>query len=355
MAVPATNTLATIEQKVRRLTRSPSEAQLTTDQLDQYINTFIAYDVPEHLRLFNLRTTFTFYTEPFVDVYESSTDPTSPLYQFVQQYLTVHPPIYIAGFQSFYTQSRQEFFNIYPKINSISSIPGIGNGINTQFSGVVNTSQTVVPPNSTQLTCILRNEVLFSSVDTAGNGLAMIDYPISPLIGNLYVPGGAPTSTTIQDPINYINYVTGAFTVTFPTAPAVGVLINSQVVFQAPTRPVAMCFYDGKFILRPVPDQPYRVQMEVYQRPTQLLSSSQSPQLEEWWQYFAYGAAKKVFEDRMDMDSVQLIMPEFKKQENLIQRRTIVQYTNDRTATIYTDQTALGMGYNGWGWGGGLF
>src|SRR5277367_5540047 len=168
MAIPATNTLATIEQKVRRLTRSPSEAQLTTDQLDQYINTFIAYDVPEHLRLFNLRTTFSFYTEPFIDVYESSTDPTSLLYQFTQQYITIHPPIYIAGFQSFYTQSRQEFFNIYPKINSISLIGGVGNGTQLTFSGVVNTSQTINPPNSTQLTCILRNDVLFSSVDSNG-------------------------------------------------------------------------------------------------------------------------------------------------------------------------------------------
>lgn len=355
--IPVMSTLANIQQKVRRLTRSPAEAQLSDQQLNDYINTFVIYDFPEHLRLFNQRTTFSFYTEPFIDVYESSTDPTNPLYNFVQNYLTVHPPVYIAGFQAFYTQSREELFNIYPKIDSISNIlgQGFGDGVSTQFSGVVNASQTVTPPNSTQLTCILRNDVLFSSVDSNGNGLSMIDFPISPLIGNLYIPGGTPTSTTMQDPNNYINYVTGAFTVTFPTAPALGATINSQVVFQAPTRPVAMCFYDGKFILRPVPDQPYKVNMEVYARPTQLLAQNQSPQLEEWWQYIAYGSAKKIFEDRMDLDSVQLIMPEFKKQQNMIQRRTIVQYTNDRSATIYTDQTSLASGYNGWGWGGGIF
>jgi len=39
----------------------------------------------------------------------------------------------------------------------------------------------------------------------------------------------------------------------------------------------------------------------------------------------------------MDMESVALLMPEFKKQECLINRRTIVQYASQRTATIYTE------------------
>jgi hypothetical protein len=95
--------------------------------------------------------------------------------------------------------------------------------------------------------------------------------------------------------------------------------------------------------------------MEVYVRPTYLMDTSQSPLLQEWWQYIAYGAAKKIFEDAMDTDSVALIMPEFKKQEALCLRRTIVQYTNERTATIYTDQTGMGTGTGQWGWGGGPF
>ena len=76
----------------------------------------------------------------------------------------------------------------------------------------------------------------------------------------------------------------------------------------------------------------------MYRRPTELLLVGQSPELEQWWQYIAYGASKKVFEDRMDMQSVQMIMPEFNKQERLVLRRTIVQQTNERVATIYTEQ-----------------
>jgi hypothetical protein len=344
--------LSAIQIKVRRITRSPSEALLTTDQLNFYINTFIQYDFPEQIRLNNLRTTLTFFTTPYVDVYGNSSDPTDPLYNFTNIYTTVHPPIYVAGFQAFYTQSREYFYNIYPQINSISQLPQSGDGVNQTFSGVVNQSQSVNPPGSTQQTCLLRNNVLFSSIDTSGNGLAIIDYPVSATIGALGIPG---VPEVLPSPYGQINYITGAFTVNFPTAPGLGQAVNSQTVVQQPSRPLSMLFYDGQFTLRPVPDQPYRVEMEVYMRPSELLAQNQSPQLQEWWQYIAYGASKKVFEDRMDLDSVQLIMPEFKKQEALCLRRTLVQNTNQRVATIYTDQTGLGSGMSSWGWGGGPF
>jgi hypothetical protein len=352
----ADSTLNAIQQKVRRLTRSPSENQLTTAQLNQYINTFVLYDFPEQIRLLNLRTTFTFYTEPYVDVYPTSTDPNSPLYNFINKYISVHPPIYIAGFQSQFFEDREQFFGIYPFVNSIASIGVAGDGTTATFSGVVNSQQAINPPGSTQQTAILRNNVLFSSVSTNYFGLSLIDYPISPSLGNLYLPGdiSSLTSMTVQDPVNYINYVTGQFVITFPFAPGKGEAINSQTVPQNVTLPQALLFYDGEFTVRPVPDQPYAVNMEVYVQPTELLTTGQSPDLQEWWQYIAYGAAKKVFEDRMDLDSVQQIMPEFKMQERLCLRRSIVQQTSQRSSTIYTENIAGGYGA-GWFSGGGQF
>lgn len=93
--------------------------------------------------------------------------------------------------------------------------------------------------------------------------------------------------------------------------------------------------------MRPIPDQVYKIEIEVQERPTELLSASRSPELEQWWQYIAYGAAKKIFEDRTDTDSIQVIMPEFKQQERLVLRRTINQQTQNRVQTIYTEQTDL--------------
>jgi hypothetical protein len=377
----ATATLLDVQTKVRRLTRSPSMAQLSDTDLNNYINTFVLFDFPESLRLFDLKTTFTFYTNPFQDVYPTSIASfggasgasTNPLYDFKNLYTSINPPLYVAGFNCLYTQSREEFFNIYPKLNSISSIGRTGDGSTTNFSGVVNTSQTSVPPNVTQEIVLLQNQVLFSSVDINGNGLALIDSPILDAVtgnptnfGLLYTPNNppvmlplllnAPYQSQLLFPVaNFINYVTGQFTITFPIPPENGVLINSQTVPQSPTRPQAMLYYDDHFVMRPVPDQPYRVQFEAYKLPTQLLLTALNPggnpDLNQWWQFIAYGAAIKIFQDRMDLESVNLIMPEFRRQQAFVLRRTLVLLTNQRTATIFTDQTSNNA-YNGFGWGG---
>jgi hypothetical protein len=386
--LPPGNTLAAIQQKVRRLTRSPSENQLTTDDLNNYINTFVIYDFPEHLRMFNLRTTFKFWTNPYQDVYPTdiasfgtaSDAMANPLYNFQNRYLTVHDPFYVAGFQVFYTQSREQLFGIYPLTNSIQSINRYGDGTTTQFSGFI---PLLGPgPNPTFQrggACLIKGSVLFDSVDINRNGLSLVDVPVldavtgNPTIwGNLYPSSSDAYKQALITPpmasapyipgvdglfqFNYINYVTGQYVITFLIPPLAGQRINSQTIPQVVSRPQAVLFFDNKFIVRPVPNQAYQVNFEAYMRPTQLFQTNSVPTLEEWWQYIAYGAAKKVFEDRLDMDSVQLILPEYKKQETLCLRRTIVQNTNERVATIYTEQTNFGAGSGfGWGQGGGPF
>ena len=346
----ANSTLDAIRTKVRRLTRSLSQAQLLDSQIDEYVDTAMLLDFPEHLRLFNLRKTFDFYTDPYVDVYETNTTPGSVFNDFINKYTTIHPPVYVAGYQVAFLESREKLFGLYPKLNLIQSTGSLGNAVQTAFTGTIPSMQGA--GTSVVLT---RKEVLFDSIDLNGNGLSMIDYPINATQGNLYVPGGAPTSTTVLDVNNNINYTTGVYVVTFPTAPGNGKVINSQTVPVQTARPLAVCFFDGQFIMRPIPDQPYKVNMEVQTRPTRLLAWNQSPELHEWWQYIAYLAAKKVFEDRMDLDSVQMIMPELKKQEMLIQRRTIVQQTSQRTATIYTSDSDVGGYGPGFLNGGGSF
>lgn len=357
-------TLADIQTKVRRLTRSPSESQLSTTELNNYINTFVLYDFPEHLRLFNLHTTFTWITQPYVDTYATNlttVDPAEviyPLQNFDNLYINVNPPVYIAGYQALYLQSREKFFGIYPQLNFINSIGVYGDGVTDTFTGVINTQQATTQAGLQQTTVILQNQVLFSSIDSNFNGLALVDYPLyptqqSPSIGALGLPGQPQSLPSLY---GQINYVTGEYTVKFPVAPGAGQAINYQVVPVQPSLPQTILFYDSQFVLRPVPDQSYRVQMEVFARPTALLEQGNTPELEEWWQYIAFGASIKVFQDRMDMESVALIMPEFKVQESLILRRTIVQQTNQRSSTIYTEQVGAAGAYGpGFFSGGGQF
>lgn len=343
------STLQNIRTKVRRITRSPSLSQLTDAQLDNYINTFILYDFPEHLRLFSLRTLLTFYTQPGVDVYDTNTTVvTDPLYNFQNKYVAVHPPVYIAGIQSFFTQWRDVFYGYYPQTNTISQTLLFGNGSSGPFSSLV------IPPPvpiTNPLPFILQESVNFNCLDTNGTSMVMVDKPISNTIGNLTqanVPL-VPPYDTIQNPNNFINYVTGQYTITFPAITQVMAPIWFEGILYQPGKPLCMLYYDNKFTLRPVPDKTYAVQLEVDIRPTELLASTDVPNLAQWWQYVAYGASKKIFEDRMDTDSVQLIMPEFKQQERLVLRTTLTQQANERTVTIYTQGKNYGFGWFGSG------
>lgn len=368
------STLTQIENKVRRLTRSPSTSQLSQLDLDSYINTFLLYDFPEHLRTFFFRQTFSFTCQPYQDVYPlfyntfnapPAFPTTNPLFNFLNIYTTIHSPVYIAGYNSFYSQSREQFFGIYPLTNSIV-LQQTGDGVTTTFTGTITNLQgNIIQPGVTQSTALLQNNVTITSLTSTLEGLSLVDVPVvdaatgwNTVNGNLYVPGQLPSSSpTAVTPNNTVNYATGVYTITFPTAPGVGQPINAQTVPQVISIPQAMLYYDNKITLRPVPDQPYKINFEVYVRPIELIGSSAQPQLSEFWQYIALGAARKIFQDRMDLESVALIDPEYKLQERLCLRRTIVQNTNERTATIYTEQTGNGAGAYGSGlwFGGGQF
>lgn len=313
----ATTTLAAIQDKVRKLTRSPSISQLSDSAINEYVNTFLLYDLPEHLRLFSLHSTANIQLNAYQDTYDLSTLTDANGETLSNVLININQPMYIDGYKAFYTQSRDEFFNIYPKNQGIVTI-GTGDGVTTTFSDTISNG------------FLLENNVNVTSIDASNNSLYLADDGAGVLDGS-----GSGT----------VNYVSGAISVTFSAAPASGEDVNAHVVQYTPGRPASVLYFKDELTVRPIPDQPYTLNFEYYIQPTELLTSNQSPQLKQWWQYIAYGAAKKVFEDRMDLESVQSIMPEFKMQERLVLRRTLVQNTTQRTATIYSQQTGLASGF----------
>lgn len=300
----ADSTLAAIRTKIRRITRSPSTNQLSNSEIDEYVNTFIQYDLPGHLKLFTQTQNFVFYTEPNIDTY--GTDVISP-----NIYVNVKRPVYVGGRLGIFLQSQEQFYGLYPKTIAVSSTGDTGDGATTVFNGTLSA------------TPILRNHVMFSSIDATNNGLELHDNGSGVLTGD-----GSGT----------IDYITGAYSLTFSSPPDTAKIIYSHTHQYEASIPDTIMYFDNQMVLRPVPDKTYRVEMEVYVRPSELLLSSSSPDLEQWWQYIAYGASKKIFEDRADLESVALIMPEFKQQELLANRRTINQLSQERTSTIYYSQ-----------------
>ena len=309
----APSNLTAIRDKVRKLTGSPSATQLTDPQIDDYINTFLLYDLPENLRLFNLHQPYIFYTQPNIDSYAFPRN----------DYLTINPPLYIAGYYSFWSQSQEQFYRIYPQLNDLQDV-STGSGIAGPYIFTipnVPVLQGYVQPGSTTVysNVVISAGTLFLRDDAAGGWLDENNIPRA----------------------GTINYVTGACTINFSGVANPGVTISAQSVPYQAARPQGLLFYDDTITLRPVPDQIYKVEMQSYIKPTALLAGNQEPLLNEWWQYIAFGAAKKIFEDRLDADGWSKIQPFYNEQERIILRRTIVQQTNNSTSTIYTEMTSF--------------
>lgn len=320
----AQTNLDAIRSKVRQITRSPNEAALTTAQLDQFINTFVLQDFPEHVRLFNLMTVLEFWTTPFVAKYDTRTaPPTDPLFDFENRYISIQGPIYFSGVQGQIVQSRAQFYSLYPQVLSTQRI-GTGDGVTLTFNGTISGNP------------ILQESVTVSTVDASGVALLLRDYPQDISVGTIVGALGVPDQPqAIPSAFGQVNYQTGQITANFATAPADQAPVLVQYWAYQASRPLVALFYDGVFELRPVPKQSYKVTLSAFVRPTELLANNQSPELQEWWQFIAWGASKKVFENRMDLDSIKELQPLLDEQQRLIERRTLVQNSTQRSPSIY--------------------
>ena len=323
------STLANIRTKIRRLTGRTSTSDITDAQLDDYVNTYYIYDFPETLRENTLRTTFEFMTTPNVHLYPLADMPVEwggITESAVNVYYDFQPPYYVAGYPVSWTQSPAQFNSWYPPVAQLQqSVVGDGTPgpYTIQFTGYP----------------ILQDSVSVGVIDDTGDTVKLVDSPVSRETGNLVFINTTVLAT------GSVDYLTGEITVTFANNIPLGEPIAAFAVQYNASRPQSILFYNNTFEIRPVPNAPYLVRGLAYITPTLLITSGQSPELKQWWQLLAYGAAKKIFEDVQDTDGINGLMPALKEQENLVLRRSIVQNTVMRTPTIFSE----GRAYSGWG------
>ncbi len=340
------STLADIRQKVRRITGRPSAAQITDAEIDNYVNTFYRFDLPQHLKMESLLVNFEFTTTANIPVYDFPTD----------TYLTNMPPVFIAGYRTYMTQSRENYFRNNPQLNFLQQTVATGDGSTGPYTGTL-TQLPIIPgfkpnpPGSYSDSTIAGNDIeaqfLKWNVIFSGLGAPDATSGIAPSItlvddgqGNLF--DSTDTTTDPASARGTINYITGAFSLnTFASAIPVGNDINAQYIPYVASRPQQVMFFEDQFIVYPIPDQAYTVSFEVYKYPTALANSTDDPQLASWWQTLAYGAACKIFADNANFEDLQKFQILLDEQMKLILRRTIMQYTSERTATIFTEQTQL--------------
>jgi hypothetical protein len=327
-------TLQDIIDKVRKLTGSANPLVLTDDQIKDYINSFYLYDLPAEFRSLQLKDVYTFTTERGVATYPWDSE----------THLSIEPPVYLNKREIALFFNEREFYGF---------VPG------DMYTQTIDQGDGTTGP----YTATLQNTPIVPSVN---NNPATAGYPASRVL-NFFIGANSSfgssqsvsdissgaTGTLTGDGTGSINYSTGALSVTFTSAVPSGEDINVNYLSQKITRPIAILFMQNQLTLSPPPDQPYVVEITVYRQPTDVLlqSSANSPELKEWWELIAAGAAKKVFEDRADDDGVAQMMRMMDARYAVATTRTYVQIGNERIPTIFSSQTpnnTYNSGFMGW-------
>lgn len=325
-------TLEKIQNKIRKLIQKPSTKQITNDQINENIDDFMLYDFPTDLRLFDFTRNFTFYTQPYIDEYKTNeTDTDDPFYNFRNKYISVHPPVYVDGYETAFYQEQDYFYSHWRKTAAQINVATGDGGSN--FTGTIDNAP------------LMQGSVMFESITSNNRGLVLHDVPVVDANGNptndgnLYIPGQEPsTPPTSVESSNTINYVTGVFDITFTTdVPDNGADITAHIVDYGQSRPEALLYFNDTIKLRPVPDKVYKIDMQVYIRPTALANQSDEPYLAQMGEYIAYGASRKILQDDSRWQDVAYLDPEFKRQEDLLRTRTCYQLSNQRAKTEYDE------------------
>jgi len=325
----AIGSLGDIRRKVRLLTARPSSGQITDKQIDFYINAFYIHDFPETLRVFSTIGTFKVTLEANVGKY-------SMLIQDIGEKKFNELGVYSNGE---YQAAAEVFYNLSPP----AFVEGSYVNFSQDFVGSINdnsrTEQVAYGdgskgPYEMQLTGFpVEQESLAASALTINDDSTMRlhDVPFSRKTGEILMAGDNGGGV-----YGNINYLDGNLSLTFPSSVATGKEIRISYAPYVASKPSSVIFNENNLIFYQIPDKAYEFSIKANIVPTKLLSSESHTKLGFWWQYIAYGAAKKVFEDNGDAEGVQRIMPAFKEQESLVISRHASQRNKTRTPTLFS-------------------
>lgn len=163
----ADNTYARIELLVRRLTASSSEATLKSTEIQMAVNDIYNSDFPYAIKLDQMRSVYTFFTQPNIDRY--------PLDVNYNQ--GVRAPMYVDGIQGYFYKDRDEFYKMWPRwptkhqAGASSLVGGIANvtqanpGQITSPSHGLSTGNTIYISNVEGMTQLNNNSFIVTVID----------------------------------------------------------------------------------------------------------------------------------------------------------------------------------------------
>lgn len=291
MAIPtSTWTLADIAAKVRNVTGTPSVEQLSDNKIYDYINRYYALTMPFELK-----------EQVNLQAYNFTTVANQDVYAVSGNFQTDEPMAYANGYPLVFYQDRDIFFQDWPQQYTQDQVAS-ASGLTATFTGTTQASPiidgTYYITDGTQ--------VAFDKSD-----------------GILY-----QTIASVDTAVGTINYITGAFSVTFNAIPTAGLLIYDNYQPYQPARPQGVLFYNQQLTFRPIPDQVYQITLQGFITQVQLTTVGASPLFSEWGELIALGASLDILLDRGDLVAYNNMFPIFKRYENVALGRYVQQFEN---------------------------
>lgn len=347
--------LQDIIEKIREVSASGNSDQVTDQKIIKYINSYYLYDLPNDLRNIKLKDTYTFNTIQGVDTYPFDFD----------KWSTVQEPIYCGKQEISLFQDKQSFYRYNFNTQQLETF-ATGEGSEGPYTGLTQANPIIRSINnnpmadtqvsSTQIfpggypptfrqSNISRIQNILISANTETSSLNVTDDGNGGLIGDC-IPGGT------------INYQTGEIAdLIFTDIVPSGNDINIQYTQSVLGMPYTVLFFQNQFVVRPIPDQAYTIEMTAMRQPSQALMGTQditSPNLngrpEElyWWELIAFGVAKKLYQDRLDSDGVNLMDSYLQEKISEARTRTYAQLGTRAINTIYRDETNTNQNTRWW-------
>ena len=332
--------------KAREVSASGNSLQVTTEKMIKYLNSYYLYDLPQDLRILKLKDVYTFNTIQGVDVYP---------FDYVG-WSTVQPPAYSAKQLMAFYQDPALFYNSSFNLQTTEQFTS-GNGSIGPYSGTTQGNPILRSVNNNPIT----------DTQTSAIGVFPANYPpkfhastISRVQNILITANTAVSTLNVTDDGNggligdcltggTINYFTGVISnLTFTAAVPGGNPIYIEYKAVTLGQPFSILFFQNQFTVRPVPDKGYTIEMIAYRTPSQLLLGTSDPTAPnlagipedyEWWELLAFGIAKKLYQDRLDMQGVAMMQQFIDEKISDARTNTYGQLSKQRAPTIFQAQS----------------
>lgn len=372
MAIAATDvnwSLSDIRTKVRRLSGRPSANQISDNDVDEYINRFYLQDLIAELDLREVNTWWTFDLVPDVAIYSNLGDN-----------FALEGAAWVNGSPVEVLRDPSCFFERFPATYATKESVGTGDASTTTFTGSLSkttvSAEHIVFEDSVEalrvqprlkITNITQANPAVVTTDvahglTTGDKVRIVDLVVGMKeIQNITSTVTVASTTTFQlDNVNSSSFTayqaggnvlplsvailkgdfggsgrvtlsSGAFSITFNTAPANSQAIRVSYEFSEPGFPRAFLYYDNELLVTPVPDAGYHAQMSIRGRPVPLLADTDALAFDDWGKVVAYGAAIDLLNDHMQQESAQFLQPEFRRLMSRARYKNIRETSDERS------------------------